>query len=325
MSSVDKVTLICKTAADFSLIQAWLNEQAWYTSGSTSVNLTSASEYEKPKEADQTWFDFRSYFSSLKTSSFGRTVVYGHELTSTQHLIRESFGGFPAEGLLALANRQTAGKGRGGNTWTSPFGCLMFSLCFKETEGLRVPLLQYLVSLSIVTSVNKRPDFRGVKLQIKWPNDIYANGLKVGGILCQSTYRDGVFEVTAGVGINVTNDEPTTSLVSLSRNVGNDVKLLSRESVLSGFLNDFESRVGVFRTRGFLPYKKEYLDNWLHTNQQVVTGTEQEGQKTIRIVGLTDAGYLLGETLDRTEKFELHPDGNSLDFFAGLIRKKTQS
>ena len=52
-------------------------------------------------------------------------------------------------------------------------------------------------------------------VRIKWPNDIYANELKIGGILCQSVYREGAFHVIIGAGLNVNNAEPTTCLAAL--------------------------------------------------------------------------------------------------------------
>lgn len=65
------------------------------------------------------------------------------------------------------------------------------------------------MSLSPVAQ-GQLPDVR-----IKWPNDIYANKLKIGGILCQSVYRDGAFHVIIGAGLNVNNAEPTTCLAAL--------------------------------------------------------------------------------------------------------------
>lgn len=53
----------------------------------------------------------------------------------------------------------------------------------------------------------------GVK--IKWPNDIYCDNLKLGGILCQSTYRDQKFHLVSGVGLNVDNRQPTTCVNEL--------------------------------------------------------------------------------------------------------------
>lgn len=47
-------------------------------------------------------------------------------------------------------------------------------------------------------------------MRIKWPNDIYAGKLKIGGILCQSAYRNHEFQVVIGLGLNVRNRQPTT-------------------------------------------------------------------------------------------------------------------
>lgn len=52
-------------------------------------------------------------------------------------------------------------------------------------------------------------------VRIKWPNDIFASGQKIGGILCHSTYRNRQFYVTVGCGINVTNAQPTTCIQQL--------------------------------------------------------------------------------------------------------------
>ena len=50
----------------------------------------------------------------------------------------------------------------------------------------------------------------GLDIRIKWPNDIYSNGMKIGGILCHSSYRSKEFCVVIGVGLNLDNSQPTT-------------------------------------------------------------------------------------------------------------------
>ena len=49
-----------------------------------------------------------------------------------------------------------------------------------------------------------------IDIRIKWPNDIYSNDMKIGGILCHSTYRAKEFQVVIGVGLNLDNSHPTT-------------------------------------------------------------------------------------------------------------------
>lgn len=52
-------------------------------------------------------------------------------------------------------------------------------------------------------------------MRIKWPNDVYAGGLKLGGVLCHSAYRARRFATVTGVGLNLANREPTTCVDAL--------------------------------------------------------------------------------------------------------------
>ena len=62
------------------------------------------------------------------------------------------------------------------------------------------------------------------------------------------------------------------------------------------------------------------MRQWLHTDQKVVL--QEEGAETeVTVRGLTKTGYLLAVDAAGA-RFELHPDGNSFDFFQGLVRKK---
>eukprot|EP00854_Cymbomonas_tetramitiformis_P016503 gene16503-19597_t len=100
----------------------------------------------------------------------------------------------------------------------------------------------------------------------------------------------------------------------------------TRESLLAAIMARLEVLTHTFVKDGFAPLQGAYLANWLHTGQAVklvesdpATGKEQEVQ--LQVMGLAPSGYLLA--VDRAGKrFELHPDGNRLDFFKGLVRKK---
>jgi biotin--protein ligase len=91
--------------------------------------------------------------------------------------------------------------GRTKNVWESPKGCLMYSFTLEMEDGRVVPLIQYVVSLAVTEAVKDVCDKKGlpyIDVKIKWPNDLYVNGLKVGGILCTSTYRSKKFNVSVG-------------------------------------------------------------------------------------------------------------------------------
>ena len=97
-------------------------------------------------------------------------------------------------------------------------------LTFKSTTSRlsQLPFVQYIICLALIDSISKLnlKDNNAEKLsnmlKIKWPNDIYSTtNLKISGILCNSSSVDGGANLTIGIGINVLNDEPTTSLQKL--------------------------------------------------------------------------------------------------------------
>lgn len=108
--------------------------------------------------------------------------------------------------------RQTAGRGQVGNTWESePDRNIAFSLLLRpEFLPIRQQfLLSQLCSLAIVEALEQLAMSKGCEaealhLSIKWPNDIYAGDLKLGGILIENRLMGSVLKhCVLGVGINV--------------------------------------------------------------------------------------------------------------------------
>ena len=78
--------------------------------------------------------------------------MYSHELSSTQTILQDSFRGFQ-NGLVCIADKQTAGRGRNTNKWNSPYGCLMFSFKTQITNQRDLPMVQYLATLVMCNSL----------------------------------------------------------------------------------------------------------------------------------------------------------------------------
>ena len=114
-----------------------------------------------------------TFFPALRTTSLGRVVMYSHVTPSTQVVLNSQFKG--VENLLFVADTQSAGKGRGGNSWSSPMGCLMFSFKSQFSNGHDLPFVQYLVSLALVRAVKDAAQCDAIEVAIKWPNDIYVS------------------------------------------------------------------------------------------------------------------------------------------------------
>src|SRR5438093_256869 len=102
------------------------------------------------------------------------------------------------EGLWLRAEQQTGGRGRQGRTWLSPPGNLYASTLVRLTAGDPPAATLSLVAGVALHQVTQAyaPE---VPLQLKWPNDLLANGAKLAGILLER-HEDAVI---AGFGVNL--------------------------------------------------------------------------------------------------------------------------
>jgi BirA family biotin operon repressor/biotin-[acetyl-CoA-carboxylase] ligase len=101
--------------------------------------------------------------------------------------------------LLITASVQSAGRGRGGRTWTSPRGGVWMSLLWPGVAPMsRYEPAPLLAGLAVVRALESAAPSTTDHLAIKWPNDVLLNGRKVAGVLCQC---EGDCLIV-GVGIN---------------------------------------------------------------------------------------------------------------------------
>jgi BirA family biotin operon repressor/biotin-[acetyl-CoA-carboxylase] ligase len=122
--------------------------------------------------------------------------------------------------FVVLGERQTAGRGRRGRNWVSPFGeNLYYSLVLRIDGGMRqVEGLSLVVGLALLHAL-RAAGVVGVGL--KWPNDLLVNGRKIAGILLElSGNPEDICHVVIGIGVNVNMqagggvviDQPWTSM-----------------------------------------------------------------------------------------------------------------
>lgn len=134
-------------------------------------------------------------------------VEFHTELESTNNRATNLAGQVDlATPLLVLAERQTAGRGRGNNVWWSAPGSLTFSLLFDATT-IGVPIDHWpQVSLSAALAIRQTIAelLPGESVQVKWPNDVFLGGRKVSGILVEiPPVRPE--KLVVGIGVNVNN------------------------------------------------------------------------------------------------------------------------
>ena len=89
----------------------------------------------------------------------------------------------------------------------------MFSYKSIVQSSDYVGQMQYLIALVMCEAIKQLNGLSELDINIKWPNDIYVNKrTKVCGIISQSVYSNGIFDITSGIGLNVSNRKPTTCL-----------------------------------------------------------------------------------------------------------------
>ncbi len=111
------------------------------------------------------------------------------------------------EGALVHTNHQLSGKGQRGNTWVDqPCKSLLFSILLKP---IFLPiksqhLLNLITGLAVLETVKE--EVNG-DLKLKWPNDIYLNEKKVGGVLIENNIKAGKIESSiVGIGLNLNQE-----------------------------------------------------------------------------------------------------------------------
>ena len=123
---------------------------------------------------------------SALRGGFGRDYHYADETETTQRMLPED----APHGAVALAERQTAGRGRLGRTWAD--SALMFSVLLRPPQPVaRWPELTLVAARAVADAI-------GPEATIKDPNDVFVDGRKVAGILAEASER-----VVLGIGINV--------------------------------------------------------------------------------------------------------------------------
>jgi BirA family biotin operon repressor/biotin-[acetyl-CoA-carboxylase] ligase len=129
---------------------------------------------------------------------FGQIYRYAELCPSTQRLLAED----DTEGAIAVAEEQSAGRGRLGRSWHAPArtGVLVSVLLRPEVDPARLPELSLVAGGAVAEAI---AEVTGIEPAIKFPNDVLVSGRKVAGILAESS--EG--RVVLGIGVNANQTE----------------------------------------------------------------------------------------------------------------------
>ncbi|ARU87032.1 bifunctional biotin--[acetyl-CoA-carboxylase] ligase/biotin operon repressor BirA [Pseudomonas sp. M30-35] len=211
--------------------------------------------------------------------------------------------------FVLLAEQQTAGRGRRGRTWVSPFAENMYySLIIRIDGGMRqVEGLSLVVGLALLKAIEQL----GISnAGLKWPNDVLVEGQKIAGILLEMSGDPGdVCHVVIGVGVNVNMkmvgaDVITQAWTSLSNVLGRSV---DRNQLVEFFSVHLQRYIDVHMRNGFAALQTEWQDNHLWQGRMA---TLTAGQTPIK-------GEILG--VDATGAIRLRVDGEERSFSGGEL------
>jgi BirA family biotin operon repressor/biotin-[acetyl-CoA-carboxylase] ligase len=135
---------------------------------------------------------------------------------STMDLLHQLAAEGAAEGTVVVAGEQTSGRGSRARPWRSPPGGLWLSALYRPHVPSGAELLSLRVGLAVADAIESVGS--GVRLGIKWPNDLLLDDRKLGGILCEARWHGETLGwIVVGIGLNVTNQIPAELAAGATR------------------------------------------------------------------------------------------------------------
>ena len=243
--------------------------------------------------------------SLMDTKWAGKNIVYYDEIDSTNLRIKQLGDEGAVEGTLAVADRQTAGRGRRGRSWDSPAGesISMSILLRPQITPNQAPMLTLVMACSVAEGIMDCKDVCGEQqIQIKWPNDIIIHGKKLVGILTEmSTQIDYINHVTVGVGINVNltdfPEEIREHATSLRLECGHKVK---RAPLIAAIMKRLEENYALFMETGDLSQLMEKYSELLVNKDRDVMILGAKEQYVAHALGINKTGELIVRKEDGT-------------------------
>jgi len=178
----------------------------------------------------------------LKGSIFSKNIHIYEIISSTNTLAKEMATKGAPHGTVVLAEEQTAGKGRLDRRWLSRgHENLLFTILLRPQ--LDIDKIFVLTMSLAIAAIDAIKEMIGLRTMIKWPNDLYINRKKLGGILTEFSVKDSFVEyVIIGLGMNINwmPDEENEILYPATSILAETGVRVSRNELLIDMLKRFE-------------------------------------------------------------------------------------
>ena len=240
--------------------------------------------------------------ASLLVQSIDNRCFYFDEIVSTNGFMLDHTTELK-NGDVCVAEYQSAGRGRRGRTWVSPYGHhLYFSLFWTFPQGMAQAMGLSLVVACTLVEVLK--SFGVENIGVKWPNDIYLDNKKLAGILIEmSGQADSQCQLIIGVGVNMAMseeqgkgiDQPWSDLSEL-------VDMPDKTALVIALQKQLKRDIQLFEREGLAAFKTRWQASDLFYGREIRL---LMGEKSVEGIcrGVDEQGAVLLETADGVQAF----------------------
>ncbi len=249
-------------------------------------------------------YDLQALDHELTATPFAGNLHHFAKIDSTNtYAMQQGAAGAP-HGSVYLADAQTAGRGRGAHTWSSPPGSgLYVSVLLRPTiapgDALWFSLAAGLAVLSVVRATT------GLTPDLRWPNDVLIGKRKLAGILTEMhAEATRVRHLVIGIGINVHQPVFPPELASSATSLAIEGAHTTRGAVLLALLNSLNGEITALASSApshaqrSLVARLEAASTWLHAKSVIVDEGQAGARSTFAglTAGLDERGFLQVQT-----------------------------
>ena len=189
------------------------------------------------------------------SQTLGRRLEVHDRLDSTNTRAKQLAAQGAPHGYLVCADSQDSGRGRFGRAFFSPehSGVYITYILRPQLPAERAVMITSLAAVAVARAVEA---VSGIQAGIKWVNDIYVNGRKLCGILCEASmdFESGMLEYAVlGIGINVMKMDFPDELRDIATSIGNECgRDVSRSQLIAEISNQLDALYPELETGGFM-------------------------------------------------------------------------
>jgi BirA family biotin operon repressor/biotin-[acetyl-CoA-carboxylase] ligase len=236
----------------------------------------------------------------IKGTIFAKKLHHYFRIGSTNSEAMHAAASGAVEGSVSLAEEQTAGRGRGGHSWTSPpstgiYCSVLLRPTFAPADAL---LLSLIAGLSVSSAVE---DVTGVKADLRWPNDVMIGDKKFCGILTEMNAEvTRVRHAVIGIGINVNQWEfpPELEVFATSLRIATG-REWSRVELVASLLQSLDQEYRALNSGDLSSARADIFRRFERVSSYArgkhVTVEEDGGYEGVT-AGLDERGFLLVQT-----------------------------